>query len=268
MQHRILILKLLCAVVLLIGCGTGAYAQTLELLNPPNSGYIEGGVYTSPYNISVNGSAMQLICDDFTTDISIGESWDATVTTLTTIDTGTVANLKFASSTYNGNILGGAGDVVQDYAIAAVLAGELLSLPSSDSADAGALSFAIWDVFDSTLLGSSCASQNDPYGSLSCGPPNDPNGPSGEWGAAYADLQNAISEVNSVMLGGSVNLANLGIASLTVYTGDPAGVAQEFLQVSMPEPSSPVVLGLDLLGVAGLVWFVRRRAGSAVTARS
>ena len=248
---------------LLICSGTGAFAVDLTLLNPPNSGYVEGGVYTSPYNISVGGTAMQLICDDFTTDISIGETWTTAVTTITTIDASTVAGLKFANSSYNGSILGGAGDVVQDYAIAAVLAGELLALPDSDNADAGALSFAIWDVFDSTLLGSSSPG-SDPYFALT----------DAQWNAAFTDLTNAITLVDSVIsggtgtsnaigglkAGGSVNLNSLSISGLNVYTPTPsAGVAQEFLQVSMPEPSSPTLLAVDLLAVLSLIGVLRRR---------
>jgi len=256
--------RTLFAAGLMVCCGTGSLAQTLTLLNPPNTGYTEGGVYTSPYNISVNGTPTQLICDDFTTDISIGESWLTSATTITDINSTTVEGLKFDSATYNGNILGGAGDVVQDYAIAAVLAGELLALPSSDSADAGALSFAIWDVFDDTLLGSSSPG-SDPYAALT--------GP--QWSAAMTDLSNAITEVDSVITGGmagsgdvsglvsggSVNLASLGISSLTAYTPTPnAGVAQEFLQVSMPEPSYPALLAIDFLAVLGLIAFLRRRS--------
>lgn len=262
---RILIPRPLCAAALLICCGTGVFAQTLTLLNPPNTGYTEGGVYTSPYNISVNGTPTQLICDDFTTDISIGESWDTAATTITTIDSATVAGLKFDSPTYNGDILGGTGDVIQDYAIAAVLANELLALPNTDTADAGALSFALWDVFDSALLGSSYASMSDPYGLIS----------SVQWNAAFTDLTNAITEVDGVitggsadgslssaelMSGGSVNLNSLGINSLTAYTPSPdAGVAQEFLSVSAPEASTPVLLAVDLLGFFALLRFLRRK---------
>lgn len=260
---RILILGLMCAAVL-VCCGTGALGQTLQLLNPPNTGYTEGGVYTSPYNISVNGTPMQLICDDFTTDISIGESWGTTATTITTIDSATVAGLKFDSAPYNANILGGTGDVVQDYAVAAVLAGELLSLPNTDTADAGALSFALWDVFDSTLLGSTYGSMSDPYGTIT----------NPQWTAAMNYLTNAIGAVDGQMTGGSanlnpilglqsggsVNLSSLGISSLTAYTPTPnAGVAQEFLTVTTPEASMPVLMAVDLLGFMVLVGFLRKR---------
>ena len=254
---------------MLICCKTAGIAATLQLLNPPNTGYTEGGVYTSPYNIGVDGTPTQLICDDFTTDISIGESWVTTATTLTTINSTTVAGLKFDDSSY-GPILGGIGDVVQDYAIAAVLASQLLALPNTDSANAGALSFALWDVFDSTLLGSSYASMSDSYGPIT----------SAQWSAAFTDLTNAITVVDGVITGGSaagtlnsaelisggsVNLSSLGISSLTAYTPTPnAGVAQEFLRVTTPEASTAVLLAVDLLGFMALVVFLRKRISPRV----
>jgi hypothetical protein len=267
-MKRTLISALWCAATLAFS-GSAAFAQTLTLLNPPNSGYTEGGVYTTPYNISVNSTPMQLICDDFTTDISIGESWTTTATTLSTVDAATVTGLKFDQSMYNSSILGGTGDVVQDYAVAAVLAGELLALPNTDSANAGALSFAIWDVFDSTLLGTSYAGMSDPYGTIT----------QAQWAAAMTDLTSAIATVDGVLTGGSnsssvtlngqtvklwsggvVSLNSLGINSLTAYTPSPnAGVAQEFLSVSTPEASTPILLVVDLAGVLGLIGFLKRR---------
>jgi hypothetical protein len=262
------------AATILICCGAAAFAQdTLTLLNPPNTGFTEGGVYTSPYNINVNNgpngtgtinTPLQLICDDFTTDITVGESWNATATTLTTLNSTTVAPLKFDNTSYNGEALGGAGDVVQDYAIAAVLASELLSLPDTDTQAAGDLSFALWDVFDSTLLGTSYASMSDPFGTIT----------STQWTDAMNDLTGAIAQVDGVITGGSANpnaisglmsggtvvLSSLNISSLTAYTPTPnAGVAQEFLQVTTPEASTPVVLAADLLGFFALVGFLRRR---------
>ena len=132
MHHRTLISRsLLCAAVLLVCCGTGLLAQdTLVLLNPPNNGDSAGGVYTSPYNISVNGTPMQLICDDFTTDISVGESWPASANTFTYLDSSNVTALKFgnAGDEPNGTNLF-SSNTVEDYGIAAVLAAELMSTP-------------------------------------------------------------------------------------------------------------------------------------------
>ena len=36
-----------------------------------------GGVYTSPYMATVNGTATTIICDDFSANTSLGETWQA-----------------------------------------------------------------------------------------------------------------------------------------------------------------------------------------------
>jgi len=62
--------------------------------------------------------------------------------------------------------------------------------------------------------------------------------------------------LNAILIGGKA------IASLTIYTPTaPKGLdsSQEFLQVSMPEPSYPAILGLDLLAAIGLMVAFRRR---------
>src|SRR5262249_17394927 len=68
------------AVVLLLGCATAAFADSVSMtLTGVNAGYVMGGVYTSPYNVTANGTPMLLICDDFTFDIpSIPWQWTAT----------------------------------------------------------------------------------------------------------------------------------------------------------------------------------------------
>ena len=53
-----------------------ARADNMQLIDSP-SGKIMGGVYTSPYDIKVNGVLTALVCDDFTTDINFGYTWTA-----------------------------------------------------------------------------------------------------------------------------------------------------------------------------------------------
>ena len=121
---------------------------------------VMGGVYTSPYGISINGGPTALmICDDFTTDISVGLTWTATGTTLTQMSNSSVAGLKFATSPYSTTpgIVGGPANVAADYATAAVLAAQLISMPNvgtpaENAQVAGELSYALWGVFDTALL--------------------------------------------------------------------------------------------------------------------
>jgi hypothetical protein len=222
-----------------------------------------GGVYTSPYGISVNGGAPALmICDDFTTDISVGQTWTASLNTLTTLTTSDVSALKFATSPYSGTpgIIGGPSNVVQDYATAAVLSAQLMSLPkigtgAENTELAGEYSFALWAVFDTQLL----TSTSTGYGSLT----------SAELLAAQGFLSDAQAKVAAVtVVSGSnvsVDLTKIVVNGQTlnglgVYTPDPnKSSSQEFLLVSMPEPGYPVLLAIDLAILAGLMFILRRR---------
>ena len=246
--------------LLALTCMTsGAWGQvTLTVANAGAYANM-GGVYTSPYGLQIDGGSPTLmICDDFLTDIYVGYSWQANVTTLSSLSSSTVAGLKFANSPYGTSpgILGGVSNAAQDYAVAAVLAAELMSLPNIGTAaenqqTAGQLSYAIWGVFDAPLL----TSTNTGYGTLTTTDLN----------AAKADITSAQALVAAATIGGVTDLTKISIngnpiTGLTVYTAEPnAGASQEFLRVSMPEPSSPASLAIDLLAVFGLVMVLRRR---------
>src|ERR1039458_8269478 len=93
-------------------CQTVAFADTpLTLIGTNNNS--EGGVYTSPYQISVNGTNQWLVCDDFETDISTGDSWTAKVNSLTDAKNG---GAKFTSSP------SAAYSLAEDYEAVALLA--------------------------------------------------------------------------------------------------------------------------------------------------
>jgi hypothetical protein len=205
-----------------------------------------GGVYTSPYGISIDGgTTVPLICDDFTTDISIGETWSAIPTTFSAIEAGTnpLGTPKFTPAD------------IQNYATVAVLAAELMALPdtSSYSEQLGEISYALWDVFDPTLLSSPTG--NDPFGTLTTTEVSD----------ALGYLTGAQALVAHATTGGVVNLSAISIngspiEDMTIYTPSPASASQEFVTVTMPEPSSLAVLAVYLLFWAGsLLFFGRRR---------
>jgi PEP-CTERM motif len=97
----------------------------------PNNQY--GGVYVYPYNVSVNGSTnyVPMSCMTYGNEISTGESWTATV-----------------SSLYNTtNTFGGAGKIT-NYQEAAWLFLQLGANPSLNTAVG--ISYAIWDLLDSS----------------------------------------------------------------------------------------------------------------------
>ena len=252
--------KTLVTALLLIGCSVAQATQQMELVNA-GYGNVMGGVYTSPYGILVGGSGgttLQLICDDFKTDISLNQTWSANETTLTQITASDVQGLKF----------GTLANAVADYATAALLAAELMSLPNQTGQNAtlaGEYSYALWAVFDPALLSLPYSSSGyyTGYGYLS----------STQMSAIQTDLSTAQAAVASVIntTTDTVNLSSLFVGqfpleSLTIYTPSPTSASQEFLAVTIDppppaaaEPAYPGVLALDLFVVVALIAFLRRR---------
>ena len=88
--------------------------------------------------MSVNGTTMNLICDDYTKDISIGQTWSATLLSGTDI-----SSMKFAGNTTFGN---GAANAIQY-----VPGGNLLSSQSGNSTSSStiaAIHYGIWTILN------------------------------------------------------------------------------------------------------------------------
>jgi hypothetical protein len=227
----------LVGALLCLGLASSAFGQTTLLFNNPN-GNSYGGEETSPYNFTINGSSVQLICDSTANLISDGESWQANV--------------------YNGNTVVGNGlwntATAAQYSEASALAYELLNglddpgiTPSEISDDGAAnlnelLSWAIWDIFI----------------------PND--GPNGLNPTQKSD---ADADISTLLLwaAGHENY-NTDVVFFTPIPGTQTGTLgtpQEFIGLtsSTPEASSAAVLGLDLFAFGGVVLFFRRRASRA-----
>src|SRR5215831_17004115 len=107
-------------------------------------GFNDGRVYVYPYNFSINGSNVEtpLVCDDFSDDISFGESWTANVYNMTDI----LKNGK-------GQMRPSAGvqpDTIRAYEDAAWLYQQLILPSNENNADAVAINRAIWALFTDT----------------------------------------------------------------------------------------------------------------------
>jgi len=264
--------RFLWIVAVLAVCTSGTFAQDVSMtLTSVTGDGIMGGVYTSPYSITVGTTPMLLICDDFTYNIpTIPYSWTAQTTSLTSLqgETTPSTSVKFGEtitqptppSGLPGTCTSGdsacAKQQVLDYATAAVLAAQLMALGNYDSEEAGDLSYAIWGIFDPSLLTSNPASGE---GALSKSGYVVPGIDGGDLGAAEYYLSQAQSIVNANALahGGTVDLSLL--PELTIYTPVGSPDSQEFLGVSMAEPSYLSTLVFDLLGVGVLFVAFRRR---------
>jgi hypothetical protein len=124
---RLLAVALLCFGPLAFGQGSASFNVTSVGNNVMN------GIYVGPYTATVNGSSMSIICDDFADDTYNGESWTATVTT--------VSNLTGTKWGNNKSLYDEAG----------YFATQMMSLesnPQGNSQTIGYLSYVIWALFD------------------------------------------------------------------------------------------------------------------------
>src|SRR5664279_5080020 len=92
-------------------------------------GASQNGVYTYPYYLTMNGGPQTpMMCDDFFDSVSVGDSWQANITQLSSGD---------MSLTRFGNLT--------KYEEAAYL---LLQTRITDPSQWGNINWAIWDIFD------------------------------------------------------------------------------------------------------------------------
>ena len=152
-----------------------------------------------------------------------------------------------------------------NYSVAALLAQDLLNMASFNNAQAGYLSYAIWGIFDPALL------TNNPgvgqQGHLS----------SAQMTSVLNLLNNAKSQVQANLdaHGGAIDISLLPHLAIFTPVYPPGTNSQEFLGItpglnpqvliSMPEPSALLLLAVDLLGVVGLILFLRRRVSASLS---
>lgn len=256
----------------LICMGSLAYAQNTTTISVTNvNGLNMGGIYTSPYYgmIGADNSIVKVICDDFADDTYITttpETWTAYVNPIApvTFPSGVNTELRFTTgtgvtqtgSTYN--VATGALNQSQAYTTAAILATEMVEQDTSTSAGQLAqeeLSYALWGLFDPAALSTTYL------------------------GANLSDTQAYLYQAEQTASGldpgtySSVTNSTVTIYSYVPGSGTLCGnqscppPPQEFLSVTMPEPYSPAMLGVDFLAAAGLVVLFRRRRQTTAVLR-
>jgi PEP-CTERM motif len=190
-------------------------------------------VYVGPYTATINGTSMPVICDDFSHDSFLGESWNASVTNLGTVASGTPS---FNSGT-SGN-----------YSEAAWLTLQLLGAPNNS--EATAIQYAIWDMFDPTGVSSYLAGFSGGTSFLSDS--TDVNGVQ-YWLNAAAGSSLSASQLSDFLI-----YTPTSCRSGQCLTG--SGLPQEFI-VYTPEPSAILML---LMGLGALLWFKRRNQATTL----
>ncbi len=127
-QHKIIAFSFVLIVGLLLAIAPAA-ASTVDVNFVGLSGASQNGIYTYPYYLTINnGPWTPMMCDDFYDHISVGDSWQATITQLSS---GDMSQTRF-------------GDLTK-YQEAAYL---LLQTRVVDQSQWGNINWAVWDIFD------------------------------------------------------------------------------------------------------------------------
>jgi hypothetical protein len=112
-------------------CSIPATADTIQLTGVGSN--VQGGVYTVPYYLSINGApSIQVMCDDYTHEVYIGQVWSGHLSTF--------ADLS--------QTRGGSGSV-QEYKELAWLYSQYQANPLS----AADINFAAWAIFTPSVIG-------------------------------------------------------------------------------------------------------------------
>src|SRR5690349_17510731 len=103
------------AVAALAVCSLPMSADTIKLTGV--GGNNQGGVYTMPYFLSINSApSVSVVCDDFTHDVVIGESWTGNVFTFADLSNPTkFVQTRAGASVANGGLGLALATAQQDY---------------------------------------------------------------------------------------------------------------------------------------------------------
>lgn len=221
-----------------------AFSQVYLTLDDGGNNGVVGGVYVGPYDATISsgphqpGTTAQIICDDFEHQVTVGESWYANVTSVTSI-TDSTAGLVWSGNAgkQSGVGLGGqTGDMVEGYTAMAYLASELLH---ANSNQAGYLAYAIWAIFDAGNVESWMYK----------------NGVGSMWAQVQSMAEGALASV----LNGQVKQSQFAGWVLLTPVNEGTGAPQEFFEY-VPEGGTALMY-LLLAGFAcfGTMYFKSRR---------
>ena len=144
-MKRTLVVTLFSAVVLFcIPSAAQATATTFTLTSGGN--IVDHNYYVGPYTASITGgSTLQIICDNFNTNVHLGLTWTAVANTFS--DPTFLAKVKLAGISTTGK------SALQNYEAAAWLAEQIFA-NLGNATKVGDLQFAIWAIFSPQAKGS------------------------------------------------------------------------------------------------------------------
>lgn len=232
-------LALMAAIFVSTAVGLRAQTTTMDLTGV-GDGYTVGDVYVDPYTATVGGVAgTPVICDDWSNNSYLDETWTATVINASPLSGGTP---MFGSNQSLYNEL-------------AWLGAQLLASPKNENQQAE-ISFAMWQL----TYGANGTSEEDPSPFTFL----DDYGTSTQITGAQGYLCEAggTSEQGCSMYKGSTE-ANYNSAGWEILTPVPGSQDKEYstpqeFMTYVPESSQYAILGADLLLFATAVLILRR----------
>jgi hypothetical protein len=130
---RLVVPALLILAALCVFPGSALANSTVNMKLTSVGGNNAGGVYTYPYNFSINGGVpVSLICDSYDNEVIVGETWQANVTSLLS-----------GQGLFGGQLL--------DYKAAGLIFKSILN----GTVDANVGNFAIWGLFSTNAQNNS-----------------------------------------------------------------------------------------------------------------
>jgi PEP-CTERM motif len=117
----------------LLSISPNAFADSTNMTLTGAGNNVAYGVYVGPYTATINGVSQSVICDDFSHESYIGESWNPNTSTMSNMN-----NVRFTGP-----------NETQNYDEVAYLATILFGI-TNNNAEADAIQYAIWYINDPT----------------------------------------------------------------------------------------------------------------------